>query len=278
MNIKCNGKLIDVSSPKIMGILNLTPDSFYDGGKYSSADTALRQAEKMLSDGASFIDVGGASSKPGVAEVPLEEELKRVIPIIELFHKAFPEALLSIDTYRSEVAKQAVEAGAHMVNDISAGNLDPKMMQTVGALGVPYIAMHMQGTPQNMQINPQYDDVLLDVRTFFSKKIAEAKQAGIHDIVLDPGFGFGKSMQDNYTLVRHLDSLSIDGAPVLVGLSRKSMIYKTLGITPDKALNGTTALHSIALYKGAQILRVHDVAPAMEAIKLVHAVGAVNSI
>ena len=278
MNISCNGNIIDLSTPKVMGILNLTPDSFFDGGKYSTLPQALKQAEKMLSEGATFIDVGGASSKPGAVEISLEEELKRVLPIIEQLHINFPDAVISIDTYRSEVAKQAVAAGAQIVNDISAGNLDDKMLQTVGTLGVPYIAMHMQGTPQNMQKNPNYNDVLLSVRTFFSKKIAEAKRAGIHDIILDPGFGFGKSIDDNYTLLRHLDSLIIDGTPLLVGVSRKSMIYKTLGLTADDALNGTTALHSIALVKGAQLLRVHDVSPAMETIKLVNALRGINTI
>ena len=271
MNIKCNGSLIDLSTPKIMGILNLTPDSFYDGGSYNSVDDALRQAEKMLQEGAVFVDIGGASSKPGVAEITSDEELKRVIPVIHQLHQNFPEAMLSIDTYRSQVAKLAVEAGAHMVNDISAGNLDSKMMEVVGKLGVPYIAMHMQGTPQNMQKNPHYDDVLLEVRTFFAEKIHQALRHGIHDIILDPGFGFGKSTAHNFSLLNHLDSLRIDGAPLLVGISRKSMIYKTLGITAAEALNGTTALNSIAVHKGAHILRVHDVKPAMEVIRLLSA-------
>ena len=271
MNIKCNGRLIDLSTPKIMGILNLTPDSFFDGGSFSKQKDAIKHVEKMLQEGAHFIDVGGASSKPGAAEVSTDEELKRVIPVIEKLKQEFPEALLSIDTFRSEVAQQAVEAGAHMVNDIAAGNLDSKMMEVVGKLGVPYIAMHMQGTPQNMQKNPQYDDVLVDVRTFFAEKITQAHQLGIHDIVLDPGFGFGKHAAHNFTLLNHLDSLLIDGTPLLVGISRKSMIYKTLGITANEALNGTTALNSIAVHKGAHILRVHDVKPAMEVIRLLSA-------
>lgn len=271
MNINCNGTLIDLSSPKIMGILNITPNSFFDGGKFNRLDAALAQTEKMLSEGATFIDIGGASSKPGVDEISVDEELLRVLPVIEKIAATFPEAIISIDTYRSNVAQKAVEAGAQIVNDISAGNMDNNMLKTVGALGVPYIAMHMQGTPQNMQNNPSYDDVLTAVRSFFSAKIVEAHAAGIHDIILDPGFGFGKTAQHNFTLLNHLDSLLIEGVPMLVGVSRKSMIYKTLNISADAALNGTTVLNTIALRQGAQLLRVHDVKEAHEAIRLVEA-------
>lgn len=271
MNINCNGTLIDMSSPKIMGILNITPNSFFDGGKFNRLDAALAQTEKMLSEGATFIDVGGASSKPGVDEISVDEELLRVLPVIEKIAATFPEAIISIDTFRSNVAQKAVEAGAQIVNDISAGNMDNNMLKTVGALGIPYIAMHMQGTPQNMQNNPSYDDVLTTVRSFFSAKIVEAHAAGIHDIILDPGFGFGKTAQHNFTLLNHLDSLLIEGVPMLVGVSRKSMIYKTLNIGADAALNGTTVLNTIALRQGAQLLRVHDVKEAHEAIRLVEA-------
>ncbi|MGB0255192.1 MAG: dihydropteroate synthase [Flavobacteriaceae bacterium] len=271
MNINCNGTLIDLSSPKIMGILNITPNSFFDGGKFNSLDAALAQTEKMLSEGATFIDVGGASSKPGVDEISVDEELSRVLPVIEKIATVFPQAIVSIDTYRSEVAQIAIAAGAQIVNDISAGNMDNNMLKTVGALGVPYIAMHMQGTPQTMQNNPSYDDVLTAVRSFFSAKIVEAHAAGINDIILDPGFGFGKTAQHNFALLNHLDSLHIKGLPMLVGVSRKSMIYKTLNISADAALNGTTVLNTIALRQGVQLLRVHDVKEAHEAIRLVEA-------
>lgn len=278
MNINCKGNLIDLTTPKIMGILNVTPNSFYDGGRYDTLDSALDQATKMLEEGARFVDIGGASSKPGVEEISETEELKRVIPIIEALHNNFPEAILSIDTYRSAVAKEAIEAGAHVVNDISAGNLDPAMLTTVGKLGVPYIAMHMQGTPQNMQDNPTYEDILVAIRYFFSNKVKEARNAGITDIILDPGFGFGKSIHDNFTLLRHLDSLRLEGVPLLVGVSRKSMIYKTLDIDAAASLNGTTVLNTIALNQGAQLLRVHDVKEAKEAIRLMEQLHAANPI
>jgi len=278
MNIRCNGKLIDLSSPKIMGILNVTPNSFYDGGRHHDVDNALQQTEKMISEGATFIDVGGASSKPGVEEISLDEELNRVLPVIEKITTLFPETILSIDTYRSEVASQAVAAGAQMVNDISAGNLDSNMLKTVGTLGVPYVAMHMQGTPQTMQNNPTYDDILLTVRSFFSKKIVEAHAAGINDIIIDPGFGFGKTTQHNFALLKHLHTLHIDGVPLLVGISRKSMIYKTLKTDATHALNGTTALNAVALQQGAHILRVHDVKEARETILLSEALHSSYSI
>lgn len=272
MNIVCNGTLIDLSTPKIMGILNVTPNSFYDGGKHNSIDTALRQAEKMLQEGATFIDVGGASSKPGVKKISVDEELKRVLPIIEKIALTFPEVFISIDTYRSNVAAQAVAAGAQLVNDISAGNLDPDMLKIVGELGVPYIAMHMLGTPQTMQKNPTYKDVLVAVRYFFSEKIAQARAAGIDDVILDPGFGFGKTTAHNFELLKYLHTLQIDGIPLLVGVSRKSMIYNTLKTDAAHALNGTTVLNTIALQQGAHILRVHDVKEAQETIRLLEAV------
>jgi dihydropteroate synthase len=270
MNISCKGQLIDLTTPKIMGILNLTPDSFYDGGLYNNTDRALAQTEKMLQEGATFIDVGGASSKPGAVEISIDEELSRVLPIIEEIHKRFPEAIISIDTYRSIVAKQAVATGAAIVNDISGGNLDAKMLGTVGALGdVPYIAMHMQGKPQNMQDNPSYDNVLVEMRSFFAAKIDEAHKAGIHDIIVDPGFGFGKTLDHNYSLLKNLSSMQMDGIPMLIGLSRKSMIHKLLKIDVADALNGTTVLNTIALQQGAQILRVHDVKEAQQAVHLI---------
>ena len=274
MNINCNGKIIDLRTPKIMGILNVTPNSFYDGGQHNSIDAALAQTEKMISEGATFIDVGGASSKPGVVEISTDEELKRVLPVIEKINQTFPESFISIDTYRSEVAQQAVAAGATLVNDISAGNLDNRMLKTVGRLGVPYIAMHMQGTPQTMQKNPSYEDVLVTIRSFFSEKINAAHAAGINDVIIDPGFGFGKMLAHNFTLLKYLRSLHIPGVPLLVGISRKSMINKTLGIDAAHALNGTTVLNTIALQQGAHILRVHDVKEAQEAIRLIEALDA----
>ena len=270
MNISCKGKLIDLTTPKIMGILNITPDSFYDGGVFNNSDRALAQTEKMLLEGATFIDVGGASSKPGAVEISIDEELARVLPIIEEIQKRFPEAIISIDTYRSVVAQQAVATGAAIVNDISGGNLDAKMLGTVGALGgVPYIAIHMQGKPQNMQDNPSYDNVLVAIRSFFAAKIDEAHKAGIHDIIIDPGFGFGKTLDHNYSLLKSLSSMQMDGIPMLIGLSRKSMIHKLLEIEAADALNGTTVLNTIALQQGAQILRVHDVKEAQQAIHLI---------
>ncbi len=269
MNISCKGKLIDLTIPKIMGILNLTPDSFYDGGLYNNTDRALAQTEKMLLEGATFIDVGGASSKPGAVEISADEELARVLPVIEEIHKTFPETLISIDTYRSDVAKQAVAAGAAMVNDISGGNLDAKMLKTVGALGVPYVAMHMQGTPQNMQDKPSYETILTDIRLFFAAKIDAAHKAGIHDIIIDPGFGFGKTLEHNYTLLKNISSIQMDGIPMLIGVSRKSMIYKLLQIEVADALNGTSVLNTVALQQGAQILRVHDVKEAHQAVQLI---------
>jgi dihydropteroate synthase len=270
MNISCKGKLIDLTKPKIMGILNLTPDSFYDGGLFNNTDLALAQTEKMLLEGATFIDVGGASSKPGAVEISIDEELARVLPIIEEIQKRFPEAIISIDTYRSVVAQQAVATGAAIVNDISSGSLDAKMLGTVGALGgVPYIAMHMQGKPQNMQDNPSYDNLLVAIRSFFAAKIDDAHKAGIHDVIIDPGFGFGKTLDHNYSLLKNLSSIKMDSIPMLIGVSRKSMIHKLLKIEAADALNGTTVLNAIALQQGAQILRVHDVKEAQQAVHLI---------
>lgn len=273
MNISCKGKLIDLTTPKIMGVLNLTPDSFYDGGSYNNKDRALAQTEKMLLEGATFIDIGGASSKPGSVEISTDEELARVLPVIEEIHKTFPETSISIDTYRSDVAKLAVAAGAAMVNDISGGNLDAKMLKTVGELGVPYVAMHMKGTPQNMQDKPSYDNILTDIRSFFAAKIDAAHKAGIHDIIIDPGFGFGKTLKHNYSLLKNLSSIKMNGIPMLIGVSRKSMIYKLLQTEITDALNGTTVLNTVALLQGAQILRVHDVKEAHQAVQLIEKVN-----
>ncbi len=269
MNISCKGKLIDLTTPKIMGILNLTPDSFYDGGLYNNIDSALAQTEKMLLEGATFIDIGGASSKPGTVEISIDEELARVLPALEEIHKKFPETIISIDTYRSDVAKKAVEAGAAMVNDISGGNLDAKMLKTVGMLGVPYVAMHMLGKPENMQDKPSYNNILTHIRSFFASKIDTAHKAGIHDIIIDPGFGFGKNLEHNYSLLKNLSSIQIHGIPMLIGVSRKSMIHKLLQIEVTDALIGTTVLNTVALLQGTQILRVHDVKEAHQAVKLI---------
>jgi len=263
-------RLVAPRFPLVMGILNATPDSFHKESRVD-LDAALHLAERMIAQGAAILDVGGASSRPGAAEVPEEEELERVIPVIEALHARFPDAWLSIDTWRSGVAKAAVEAGASMVNDISAGMLDPAMFATVARLAVPYALMHMQGTPATMQQDPQYTDVVAEVVYFLSERLRAAHQAGIPDVVVDPGFGFGKTTAHNFALLGHLDRFQALGAPVLVGLSRKRMINETLGIGPADALNGTTVLNTIALEKGAAILRVHDVKEAVQACRLIEA-------
>ena len=268
MTINCKGKLVDLSSPKVMGILNVTPDSFYDGGQYKDESSILNQVETMLTEGASFIDIGGYSSRPGADHVNETEELNRVVPVIELILKHYPETLISVDTFRSEVAKQSIDVGAALINDISAGQLDDNMISTVGQLGVPYIMMHMKGNPKTMQQQTDYDDLIKDICFYFSERIAEAHAAKINDIIVDPGFGFAKTLEQNYELLNNLELLKIIDKPLLAGVSRKSMIYKTLKTTSEKALNGTTALHMVALEKGARILRVHDVKEAMECVTL----------
>lgn len=269
MTINCKGKLIDLASPKVMGILNITPDSFYDGGAHKNEVEVLNHVERMLSEGATFIDVGAYSSRPNADHVNEIDELKRILPIVKLILKEFPEALLSIDTFRSEIAKQCIEAGACMINDISAGKLDEHMLQTIADLHVPYIMMHMRGTPQNMQQQTEYDNLLKDILFYFSERIAAAKAAGIIDIMVDPGFGFAKTLEQNFELLNKLELFKIIEKPLLIGISRKSMIYKTLETSAKEALNGTSVLNTIALQKGASILRVHDVKEAMECITLV---------
>ncbi|ARV09097.1 dihydropteroate synthase [Winogradskyella sp. PC-19] len=268
MTINCKGRLIDISQPKVMGVLNVTPDSFYDGGSYKDKADILRQVEKILTEGATFIDVGGYSSRPGADFVSEEEESNRVLPVIELILKEFPEALISIDTFRSQVAKKSIETGAALINDISAGKLDNKMIETVGKLGVPYIMMHMRGNPKTMQQQTNYEDLVKDVISYFGERIAEAHKAKINDIIIDPGFGFAKTLEQNFNLLNKMDLLKITDKPILAGVSRKSMIYKTLNATAKEALNGTTALNMMALENGASILRVHDVKEAMECITL----------
>nr|WP_298791103.1 dihydropteroate synthase [uncultured Allomuricauda sp.] len=274
MTINCKGTLIDLTTPKVMGILNLTPDSFYDGGKYKNEQNTLQQVEKMLSEGATFIDMGAYSSRPGAEHVPEDEELKRLLPIVELILKNFPDTLVSIDTFRSKVASECLQRGAAMINDISAGNLDAEMFSTVSKYQVPYIMMHLKGTPQSMQKKAIYDDLIKDLRFYFSKKIDQATQLKINDVIIDPGFGFAKTTEQNYTLLNHLDLFKTFEVPLLIGLSRKSMIYKILESSAIEALNGTTALHSIALLKGANILRVHDVKEAGECVMLIEALKA----
>lgn len=266
--LNCKGRLLTLQRPVVMGILNVTPDSFYDGGRYAGPDAALRQAEKMLAEGAAILDVGGMSSRPGAAAVPIEEELRRVIPAIGQIQAAFPDAFISADTVQPEVAKRAVEAGAALINDISAGRMAPGMYETVAELGVPYVLMHMKGTPQTMQQHAHYEDVTLEVLDFLIAEVAALQQAGVKDIILDPGFGFGKTIAHNFELLQNLHVLGVLPYPVLAGLSRKSMIYRTLGISAGEALNGSTALHMVALQQGASILRVHDVKEAVETIKL----------
>lgn len=268
MTINCKGNLVDLATPKVMGILNITPDSFFDGGKYKDEKSVLAQIGKMLNEGATFIDLGAYSSRPGADDVTAEEELQRILPIVSLLLDEFPEIILSIDTFRSTVAHSCLEAGAAMINDISAGNLDKRMLATIAKFKVPFIMMHMKGSPKTMQEHTDYGDLLGEVIFYFSERIAAARKLGIHDMIIDPGFGFAKTLEQNYHMLRGLDLMQTFNAPILTGLSRKSMIYNLLGCEPQDALNGTTALNMYALTKGASILRVHDVKEAMECIKL----------
>ncbi|PID69425.1 MAG: dihydropteroate synthase [Flavobacteriales bacterium] len=269
MQINCKGKLIDISRPKIMGILNITPDSFYDGGKLKTDTQILTQAEKMLQEGATFLDVGGYSSRPGGDDVNIETELKRVVPVVELLIKNFKDSLISIDTFRSKVALECVAGGACLINDISGGNLDKNMFKTIAKLQVPYVIMHMRGNPQNMQQQTKYNDIITELIKYFSKKIRALTLLKVNDIIIDVGFGFSKTTEQNYQLLRHLEHFKVLERPVLTGVSRKSMLYKPLGITAAEALNATSVGHTIAILKGSNILRVHDVKPAIEVIKLV---------
>lgn len=268
MTLNCRGNLIDLSTPKVMGIINVTPDSFYDGGKTFSEKEILKQAEKMLLEGATFLDVGGYSTRPGAEEIPESEEIRRVVDAIECILKKFPEALISSDTFRSEVAKNAVEAGAAIVNDVSGGTLDPEMYKIVAKLKAPYILMHMRGTPKTMTRLTEYENVTVEVLNDLSKKIVLAKAEGVNDIMADPGFGFAKTREQSFQLLNNLELFQKLDVPILAGISRKSMIYKTLETSSENALNGTTSLNTIALLKGASILRVHDVKEAEECVKL----------
>jgi dihydropteroate synthase len=268
-SINCKGTLVDLSSPKVMGILNITPDSFFDGGTHNNTTQILHKVDKMLNEGATFIDVGAYSSRPGAKHISEEEELTRILPVIELIIKEFPTSLISVDTFRSNVASACIEKGACMVNDISAGNLDPTMFFTIAKYQVPYIIMHMQGTPQNMQIKPTYNNIINEVLFYFSKKIAELRALSVNDIIADVGFGFGKTLEHNYQLLANLNLFKNLDIPLLAGVSRKSMLFKPLQISANEALNATTAANTIALLNGAQILRVHDVKEAIETIKVV---------
>jgi dihydropteroate synthase len=253
----------------IMGILNVTPDSFYDGGRYASEELWLKQTKLMIDEGADIIDIGAYSTRPGAKEISEQEEMERLIPAILSIRKAFPEVLISADTFRASVAEKAVEAGANIINDISGGTMDPSMFSTIAKLQVPYILMHIQGTPQTMQTDPQYKNVVEEVYDFFEKSIAELQKTGVKKVILDPGFGFGKTVEQNYQLVNGLDKFYNIGLPVLAGVSRKSMINKLLNISNKYSLNGTSVLNTIALQNGAKILRVHDVKEAKEAVKIV---------
>lgn len=267
--LNCRGKVINLSSPLVMGIINLTPDSFYDGGRYRHPMDALRRAEALTDGGAHILDMGAASSRPGAGIIAPEEEQQRLLPALKAVVRQFPDAIISVDTYHSDTARRAVDEGAHMINDISAGRFDPTMIHTIAGLQVPYVIMHMQGTPSNMQKNPQYHDLIKEIAGFFSERLEKLREAGVHDIILDPGFGFGKTLEHNYQLLAQLDYFSMFELPLLVGTSRKSMINKVLGIKPEDALNGTTIINTLALDKGADILRVHDAKEANEVIKII---------
>jgi dihydropteroate synthase len=268
MTINCKGQLIDLSTPKIMGILNVTPNSFYDGGKFTLSENGLSQVGKMLEEGATFIDIGAYSSKPNAEFVSEEEELSRILPVVQSVLKQFPDALLSIDTFRSEIAAVCIENGAAIINDISAGNLDEKMMDVVAKYKVPYIMMHMRGTPQTMQSHTNYENIVKEILFYFSEKVSKARSLGINDLIIDPGFGFAKTLEQNYEVLQNLELFQMLDLPILAGISRKSMVYKPIGVTANEALNGTTVLNTIALSKGANILRVHDVKEALECVKL----------
>ncbi len=273
MTINCRGKLIDFSTPKVMGILNITPDSFFDGGKYKNEKDILLQTEKMLNAGATFIDVGAYSSRPGAKHISEDEELNKILPVIHLLVKHFPEIIISVDTFRSKVANETIHSGAALINDISGGTMDENMFATVAKLQVPYILMHMQGTPQNMQQNPIYKNVTTDIISFLAEQIFKLHQLKLNDVIIDVGFGFGKTIAHNFEILKNLSLFKNLDTPILAGISRKSMLYKTLDITAAEALNATTSANTIALLNGANILRVHDVKEAVEAVKIVNQIS-----
>ena len=272
INIK--GQLIDLEVPRVMGILNITPDSFYKGSRYNDEKEIIVAALRMLEEGADFLDIGGYSSRPGADDIPVEEEKRRVLNAVRYVSKEFPQAIISVDTFRAEVAREAVcDCGAHIVNDISGGDADPEMSELISELNVPYIIMHMRGNPRTMQNNPVYEDVVSEILMWFGQKTVSLMAAGVKDIIIDPGFGFGKNISHNFEILRRLGEFSIAGLPLMVGLSRKSMIWKTLDIKPGESLNGTSALNAVALLNGADILRVHDVKDAVETVKLISMVN-----
>lgn len=268
--INVNGRLMDLSEPQVMGILNVTPDSFYAGSHGVTEGYIIDRIHQIMNEGASIIDIGACSTRPGADQVSAEEEMSRMRMGLELIRKHRPDAIVSVDTYRADVAKMCVEEyGAAIINDISAGQMDKDMFTTIARLGIPYIIMHMKGTPKDMQVNPEYDHFLKEVFYYFSEKVQRLRDLGVKDIIIDPGFGFGKTLEHNYELMNHLEEFSLFELPLLVGVSRKSMIYKLLGTTPEEALNGTTALNTVALLKGANILRVHDVREAVETVRII---------
>lgn len=266
--LRLGDSLLDLSTPAVMGILNVTPDSFYDGGNFSDITGALRHTEQLISEGANIIDIGGMSTKPGAKSITPEEELQRVIPVIKAIRKEFTDIPLSIDTVYGIVARESINAGVNMINDVSAGKIDDEILNAAADSKVPYVLMHMQGTPETMQIEPQYEDVTKQVFDFFIKQVNSLKTMGVSEIIIDPGFGFGKTIEHNYLLAKNLEVIKRIGLPLMVGISRKSMVCKVLKVNPEKALNGSTALHAILLLKGADIIRVHDVKEAVEVIKI----------
>ena len=267
--LNCHGRLQTFDSPIVMGIINVTHDSFYSSGRTATVKDALRKAEQMIAEGAAISDIGGQSTRPGSKLIEPKEEAERVIPVIEAIHKQLPDAIISIDTFYASVAEQSVQAGASIINDVSGGNFDKAMLSTAARLKVPFVCMHIKGTPQNMQQNPVYENVTKEIVDYFIERVDDCAKAGIHDVIIDPGFGFGKTIAHNFQLLRNLSIFKIFGKPILLGISRKSTIYKTLGVTAEEALNGTTVLHTLGLLNGANILRVHDVKEAVEATKLV---------
>lgn len=271
--ITLNGRLIDLSKPVVMGILNVTPDSFFDGGKYKTVKKVVRRAEEILEQGGTIIDIGAVSTKPGSEGISTKDEIERLLPAVKAVRKEFPQAFISVDTYRSWVALKVIEdCGPCIVNDVSGGNFDPHMFDTIGKLGVPYILMHMLGTPLKMQDNPVYEDIIRDISLFFTDRVKQLNKAGVKDVIIDPGFGFGKTLQQNYELLNRLDSFKVFQLPVMVGISRKSMINKLLGTKPEEALNGTSVINTLALMGGADLLRVHDVREAVEAVRIMNMV------
>jgi len=274
--LNCGGVLLDVSAPVVMGILNVTPDSFFDGGKFNDETDILKQAEKMLAEGASIIDIGAVSTKPGSIGISEAEELNRLIPVVKLINKHFPKAVVSVDTYRSQVAIRAVDSGAAIINDISGGEFDKNMFATIARLQVPYVMMHIQGTPETMQQNPVYENVTLELLRYFVTKLEQLRNLGVKDCIIDPGFGFGKTVEHNYELLASLRTFETLDCPILIGVSRKAMINKVLNTTPENALNGTTVVNTVALMNGARILRVHDVKEAMQAVKIINKLNKVD--